>query len=74
MPLSEEAKESQRAAFKAAQANAVEVATKKAQEAIQKILLSLERDTRLSVDAVTVDTRNFGQLKTEIFLTDKQRH
>lgn len=48
-------------------------AAAKAEKAIQKILLDLEQETRLSVDGVEVDTRNFAQLRTEIFLTKRQR-
>jgi hypothetical protein len=73
MPLNQEAKDSQRAAFENAQARAIETATKKAQEQIRKILLALEHDTMLSIESVAVDTRNFAQLDTEIFLTKRQR-
>jgi len=73
MPLSQEAKDSQRAAFENAQVNAIETATKKAQEQIRKVLLALEHDTMLSIESVAVDTRNFAQLDTEIFLTKRQR-
>lgn len=60
-------------ATRTAMATAVETATRKAEQAIEKILLGLERDTMKSIDAVSVDTRNFGQLATEIYLSDKQR-
>lgn len=52
---------------------AIAIATRKAEEAIQRILLKLEHDTMMSVDVVTVDTRNFARLSTEVFLTKKTR-
>ncbi len=73
MPLTAEAKQSQKAAHDAAVKNAIEVATDKAEKAIQKILHRLEHDTMMSVETISVDTRNFGQLATEIYLTHKQR-
>lgn len=48
-------------------------ALRKAEKAVQKILFDLEQETRMSVENVEVDTRNFAQLRTEIFLTEKQR-
>lgn len=42
-----------------------------AEEAIQKILLDLEEETGASVEFVDVDTHNFCQLRTSIFLTTK---
>ena len=56
------------ATLEEATAKAVEVATAKAEQAIQKILLSLENDTLMRVDHVNIDTRNFAQLRTDIFL------
>jgi len=47
---------------------AIDVATDKAEKAIQKILLSLEHDTMRRVDQVNVDTRNFANCSVEIFL------
>lgn len=44
-------------------------AVKKAQEAIRTILLRLEEETGKSIDSVEVDTRNFAQLATQIWLT-----
>lgn len=48
-------------------------AVAKAEKAIQNVLADLEQEISMSVDAVEVDTRNFAQLKTEIFVTKKQR-
>lgn len=45
----------------------------KAEKAIQKLLADLEQEISMSIDAVEVDTRNFAQLRTEIFVTKKQR-
>lgn len=73
MPLTEAAKQSRKAAAKVATDQAIERATKKAEADIRAILNRLERDTMLSVEAVSVDTRNFGQLSTEIYLTTKAR-
>jgi hypothetical protein len=56
------------ATLEQATAEAIEVATAKAERAIQRILCNLENDTLLMVDQVTVDTRNFAQLRTEIHL------
>jgi hypothetical protein len=44
-----------------------------AEKAIQRILFDLEAATLSSIENVEVDTRNFGQLRTEIVLTKKQR-
>lgn len=46
----------------------IEIATRKAEEAIKKILLSLEQDTHMRVDHVNIDTRNYANCGTEIFL------
>lgn len=48
-------------------------AVAKAEKAIQKLLADLEQEISMSIDAVEVDTRNFAQLRTEIFVTRKQR-
>jgi len=47
---------------------------KRAEEKIQTVLHELEDATRLYVDSVYVDPRNWAQLKTEIFLTRQIRH
>lgn len=39
-----------------------------AERAIQKILIDLWNDTGLDIDSVQVDTRNFADYRTEIFL------
>ena len=44
-----------------------------AETAIAAILLRLEQDTGKSIDVVNVDTRNWGRLATEIFLTTTPR-
>lgn len=44
-----------------------------AEEAIQKILLDLEEEIGASVEHVDVDTHNFCQLRTSIFLTADRR-
>lgn len=46
----------------------IEIATRKAQETIKKALLDLESYTLKRVDYVNVDTRNFANCGTEIFL------
>lgn len=47
-------------------------ARRQAQEKIQRILLDLEEDTGEIVDAVDVDTRQFANLRVEIFFeTDR---
>ena len=46
---------------------------KEAEEAIRVALLRLEDKTGKSVESVNVDTRNFGRLSTEIFLTSTRR-
>lgn len=47
---------------------AIDVATAKAEIAIQDILTELQDDLEMRVDQVNVDTRDLGQLRTEIFL------
>ena len=47
---------------------AVETATKKAEDAIRRILLDLENDTLRHVDQVNVDTRNFANCDVDIIL------
>lgn len=42
-------------------------AIKKAEEQIQRILLDLEEFIGFDIDQVQVDTRQFSNLKTEIF-------
>lgn len=44
-----------------------------AEEAIQKILPDLENEVGASVEHVDVDTHNFCQLRTSIFLTTEKR-
>ncbi|WP_018266484.1 hypothetical protein [Methylosinus sp. LW4] len=44
-----------------------------AEEAIQKILLDLEEEVGASVDLVDVDTHNFCQLRTSIFLNPERK-
>jgi hypothetical protein len=46
---------------------------KEAEAEIQKILLELEEEVGASVEHVDVDTHNFCQLRTSIFLTMKRR-
>lgn len=43
---------------------------KEAEERIQRILLDLVEATGREIDAVQVDTRQFGNLKTEIFFEE----
>jgi len=45
-----------------------------AENEIREILFALEEQVGLSIEHVEVDTRNFGQLKTEITLTEETRH
>lgn len=45
---------------------------KQAEERIQKILLDLEEEAGREIDAVQVDTRQFANLKVEIFFEDKK--
>lgn len=56
------------AALEQATQKAIETATRKAELAIQKILLGLEHDTLLCIESVQVDTRNFSNMRVEIFL------
>jgi len=44
-----------------------------AERRVRKALYDLEQETGLSIDHVSVDTRNFGQLHTEIMLTKRVR-
>jgi hypothetical protein len=46
---------------------------KEAEREIQKILLELEEEIGASVEHVDVDTHNFCQLRTSIFLTTDRR-
>ena len=46
-------------------------ALKTAEEKIQRILIDLEEETGESIDAVQVDTRQFSNLKVEIFFEAK---
>ncbi len=48
-------------------------AVKKAQEIIRTALLALESATGKSIESVRVDTRNFANLDTEIWLTEERR-
>jgi hypothetical protein len=50
-----------------------QAAIAKAKLAIRRILADLEEETGMSVNFVNVDTRNFSNLATEIFLTYEQR-
>jgi hypothetical protein len=47
---------------------AIDAATRKAERAIQGILLNLEHDTRRRVGHVRADTRNFANYAVEILL------
>jgi hypothetical protein len=47
--------------------HACDAALKKAEVTIQQILLALEEATGREIDAVHVDTRNFANLRVEIF-------
>lgn len=49
-------------------------AVRTAEEAIKRALYELEQDTHLYVDSVSVDTHNWAQLGTEIWLTKRMRH
>jgi hypothetical protein len=46
---------------------AIEAARIKAEKAIQRILIDLAETTMSKVDHVDVDTRNFANLKVEIY-------
>ena len=48
-------------------------AVRSAEEKIRKALCELEEETRLYIDLVSIDTRNFAQLGTEIWLTKRMR-
>lgn len=52
--------------------DAQEQAVEKAEKAIQKILIDLENDNNVEIESVDVDTRNFSNLRTEIFVTEHQ--
>jgi hypothetical protein len=52
---------------------AVYTAIELVERRIRTILLDLEETTGFSIDYVTVDTRNWGQLRTEIALTKTKR-
>jgi hypothetical protein len=45
-----------------------EVSVGNAERAVQKILLELEQEIGMSVDMVDVDTHNFMELRTSIFM------
>lgn len=45
----------------------MDTALKKAESAIQQILIDLSFETEREIDTVNVDTREFGNLKVEIF-------
>jgi hypothetical protein len=68
MPLSERQHEANRRAFDIATALAIEKATEKAEQTIRKALLDLEHATMKRVDHVNIDTRNYANCKTEVFL------
>ena len=51
-----------------ADSHRIDALTDAAEKAIQKILRDLEDETFKSVDQVNVDTRNFANCATEIFL------
>lgn len=68
MPLSQEAKASQKAAFKNATAQAIATATAKAEIAIETVLKRLARDTMLKIERVSVDTENHPTCSVEIYL------
>jgi hypothetical protein len=49
------------------------IALKQAEDQFQKMLFELEEETGLTVEFVSVDTRNYGQLKVSIDLTEETR-
>lgn len=51
---------------------AIEKAVEKAQAAIRKTLIDLEEETQQKIDSVEVDTRNFADLRTEVWLREKK--
>lgn len=48
-----------------------DAACKKAESAIQQILIDLSFETEREIEAVNVDTREFADLKVEIFFEDQ---
>ena len=52
----------------------IDAALKKAEKAIQKILIDLANDARKDIDFVRIDTRNFANLAVEIFLKGDPPH
>ena len=45
----------------------------RAEERVREILFELEEETGASIESVKIDTRNFAQLSTEIWLTTERR-
>jgi len=45
----------------------------RAEERVREILFDLEEQTGASIESVEIDTRNFAQLRTDIWLTMEQR-
>lgn len=45
----------------------------RAEERVREILFDLEEQTGASIESVEVDTRNFAQLRTDIWLTMERR-
>ena len=70
MPLSQEAKDQQHAAFVSAQERAIETAIAKAEIAVEKILNRLAHDTKKRIKAVSVDTENHSSAAVEIYLAE----
>lgn len=45
----------------------------RAEERVREILFDLEEQTGASIESVEIDTRNFAQLRTDIWLTMERR-
>lgn len=48
-------------------------AVKRAENRVREILHELEEETGASIESVEIDTRNFAQLRTDIWLTTERR-
>lgn len=48
-------------------------AVERAEKRVREILYELEEETGASIESVEVDTRNFAQLSTDIWLTTERR-
>lgn len=48
-------------------------AVERAEERVREILFDLEEETGASIESVEIDTRNFAQLRTDIWLTMERR-